>query len=72
MILDVTGIGLMPGDLGRDCLGNGKHLDKYGHFIECCCDECDYLQCCCTEAWQDTCRRCADNTCPRKENNTEE
>ena len=40
MIIDITGVQLTPGNLGKDGLGNGKHKD-----IDCCCDECDYLLC---------------------------
>lgn len=46
MILDVTGIELTPGNNGKDCLGNGEHIDELGEIIECCCEECDYyLEC---------------------------
>ena len=48
-IYDVTGIKLTPGNEGKDCLGNGKHYDKKGKLIECCCDECDYLIACLSE-----------------------
>ena len=43
MIIDVTGIELIPGNLGADCPGNGEHINENGELIECCCDECDYL-----------------------------
>ena len=46
MIIDVTGIVLTPGNGGKDCLGDGEHTDEKGNRIECCCDECDYLQYC--------------------------
>ena len=46
MIIDITGIELTPGNGGKDCLGNGEHVDEKGNLIECCCDECDYLICC--------------------------
>ncbi len=46
MIKDVTGIILTPGNMGKDCMGNGEHFDKSGQLLECCCDECDYLMCC--------------------------
>ncbi len=46
MIIDVTGIVLTPGNGGKDCLGDGEHTDEKGNRIECCCDECDYLQDC--------------------------
>ncbi len=44
-IIDVPGVELTPGNMSA-CLGNGKHLDEDGIFIECCCDECDYLILC--------------------------
>ena len=44
-IIDITGIELTPGEPDI-CLGNGEHLDAAGEPIECCCDECDYLQLC--------------------------
>ena len=28
MIIDVTGIELIPGNNGADCPGNGEHVDK--------------------------------------------
>ena len=37
MIVDVTGIALIPGNGGQDCPGNGS-----GDW-ECCCDECDFF-----------------------------
>ena len=36
-----TGILLMPGDHGKNCLGSGEHPD-----YECCRDECDYYMIC--------------------------
>ena len=36
MIVDITGIILLPGNGGLDCLGNGENG-------ECCCEECDYI-----------------------------
>ncbi len=41
MIIDITGTVLIPGNQGIDCPEIGTHRD-----IECCCDECDYLQYC--------------------------
>ena len=41
MIIDITGIELIPGNNGNDCPGNGEHYDKKGKRIDCCCDECD-------------------------------
>ena len=61
MIIDVTGIILTPGNCGKDCLGNGEQA-----AIECCCDECDYLQCCLDGHDQSACLRCQDMDCPGK------
>ena len=36
MIIDVTGIELIPGNNGEDCPGNGEHIDNNGKVIECC------------------------------------
>lgn len=41
MIIDITGIELIPGNNGNDCPGNEEHYDKNGKRIDCCCDECD-------------------------------
>ena len=64
MILDVTGIELTPGNNGNDCVGNGKHLDKNGNIIECCCNECNYMICCTIMANYDDCKHCSDKQCP--------
>lgn len=61
MIIDITKIELNPGNLGRDCLGNGLHKD-----IECCCEECDYLMCCVKTHSPEECTFCLDTKCPRK------
>ena len=61
MIIDVTGIELTPGNLGKDCLGNGEHG-------ECCCDECDYYRCCINKNFRKECKKCTDTDCPRKAN----
>ncbi len=58
MIYDITGIRLLPGNFGQDCPGNGTHPG-----IECCCEECDYLQCCTAAP---DCASCTDKKCPRK------
>ena len=42
MILDISGIELIPGNQGMYCPGNGMQKDVFGLPIECCCDECDY------------------------------
>ena len=62
MIVDVTGVVLVPGNGGRDCPGNGETYDAQGHLIECCCDEWDDLLCCVA---QTECSRCRDGACPR-------
>ena len=62
MIIDVTGTELIPGNMGEECLGNGKQ-----RAIECCCDECDYLQCCIDQNWHERCKKCKDRDFPRNE-----
>lgn len=54
MIIDVTGVELTPGYLGKDCAGLGV-----------CCDECDYLLCCLEDSDIGDCKRCLDRLCPR-------
>lgn len=46
MIKDTDDIMLNPTNLGKNCLGNGKHYDKNGNLIPICCDECDFYICC--------------------------
>lgn len=65
MIVDCTGIELLPGNNGEDCPGNGMHKDKNGQPIACCCDECDYLLCCLPEYKDISCLTCTDHQCPR-------
>jgi len=60
MIIDITGTNLIPGNMGHDCLGNGKHPD-----FECCCDECDYLICCIDKYYPQKCMNCPNKICPR-------
>ena len=60
MIIDITGVELTPGNMGKDCLGNGMY-----EGIECCCDECDYMMCCFDCNWQEACLYCEDRECPR-------
>ena len=60
MILDDSGVILTPGNSGNDCAGNGSYAD-----IECCCDECDYLQCCLNKQQAIKCNICSDKNCPR-------
>ena len=59
MIIDITGTVLTPGNIGRDCLGNGTHPG-----IECCCDECDYMRCCVETHTAEACQQCQDPDCP--------
>ena len=61
MIVDVTGTELIPGNFGQDCPGNGEHNN-----IECCCEECDYMQCCIQACWREYCAICKNPDCPRK------
>lgn len=68
MILDITGIKLIPGNNGTDCLGNGEHFHKDGKPIECCCDECNYMYCCFVMNSFENCENCTDLLCPRKNN----
>lgn len=63
MIIDVTGTMLIPGNLGKDCPGNGKDTN-----IECCCDECDYMQCCLETHDSSECFNCQDTDCPHSPN----
>ena len=60
MIIDITGITLIPGNLGKDCPGNGEHV-----LVECCCNECDYFLCCIDEEYPKCCEGCKDTKCPR-------
>lgn len=55
VIKDVTGTTLTPGNFGKDCLGDGRHFNKKGKKIECCCDECGYLMCCTEEDYEKAC-----------------
>ena len=66
MIIDITGVDLIPGLRGKDCLGNGTYIDEKGNLIECCCDECDYLLCCMSDL---DCNNCDDIKCPRSNKN---
>lgn len=51
MIIDITGTILTPGNHGKNCAGDGGHIDENGKLIECCCDECDYFLECFSE-WE--------------------
>jgi len=68
MIRDITGTVLTPGNMGKDCLGDGRHYNKKGELIECCCDECPYLMCCVYEDFEKSCTECFDYRCPRCKN----
>ena len=63
MIIDSTGVILIPGNYGRDCPANGENPD-----VECCCDECDYMRCCFDETHFGRCQNCAEKDCPRAGN----
>ncbi|MCI5891782.1 MAG: hypothetical protein MRZ66_00025 [Clostridiales bacterium] len=65
MIIDVTGVEIVPGNFGKDCPGNGEHYDSDGNLIWCCCDECDYLLCCTEDNWEEACKTCFLTECPR-------
>lgn len=62
MIIDVTGVILIPGNQGEDCPANGMNP-----VIECCCEECDYLLCCLDSHRAEQCLQCKDGNCPRVE-----
>ena len=64
MIIDVTGVMLIPGNNGNDCPGNGESAG-----IECCCDECDYMLCCLADHDHAECLVCTDVDCPRAQQN---
>ena len=59
MIVDITGVILIPGNGGKDCPGNGE-------FGTCCCDECDYMICCFGDEKPD-CLTYVELSCPRSE-----
>ena len=63
-IIDSTGTILTPGNLGRDCKGNGLSFNRKGKLIECCCDECDYALCCEETHCKVECEACFDEYCP--------
>lgn len=54
-------IKLMPGNEGKDCPANGEHK-----WIECQCDECEYLMCCIPEYNPSNCKDCDITDCPRR------
>lgn len=59
MIIDITGTILIPGNIGRNCPGNGECPG-----IECCCNECDYMLCCLEDHDPSDCMQCQDRACP--------
>ena len=64
MMINEDKIPLMPGNHGKDCLGNGnfyKYEDGQGM---CLCDECDYMMCCFEQ--EEDCQNCKDDNCPRQ------
>ena len=60
MIIEIKGTILVPGNMGKDCPGNG--LDPE---VECCCNECDYMLCCYVWHYPEKCIACKDSACPR-------
>lgn len=67
MILDISGIELIPGNQGIYCPGNGMQKDVFGLPIECCCDECDYYICCYVNSIESACFVCSDQDCPNRQ-----
>jgi len=63
MIIDVSGIVLVPGICGEDCPGSWENAG-----IDCCCDECDYMMCCLETHNPEECRTCEDQECPHSLN----
>ncbi len=63
MIIDVSGIVLVPGKCGEDCPGSWENAG-----MDCCCDECDYLMCCLESHDPMECMICEDQECPRSLN----
>ncbi len=59
MIIDVTGIPLIPGNCGKDCPGSWEYAG-----LNCCCDECDYIMCCQDAHTAEECQICSDQHCP--------
>ena len=60
MIIDTTGIILIPGNGGKDCPGSWEFAG-----LNCCCDECDYMMCCLETHNREKCYACKDRDCPR-------
>ena len=68
MIIDVTGIELIPGKRGKRCPGGGNCKDGNQEVII-CCNECDYLVCCTSRCYWAYCWVCNDILCPYSWNN---
>ena len=66
MIIDITGVPLLPGNCGKDCPGNWKFAG-----IHCCCDACDYMMCCLETHDPQKCLTCKDTDYPRSPNCTD-
>ena len=64
MIIDISGTVITPGNLGKDCQGNGVLTEN------CCCDECDYMLCCLENHSVEECLKCEDKECPRSSSRT--
>ena len=63
MIIDITGIALIPGNCGKDCPGNWEFAG-----LDCCCEECDYMMCCLEDHDPAECLTCRDSACPHSPN----
>jgi len=62
MIIDITGIKLMPGNGGKECPGSWKFAGD-----NCCCDGCDYMLCCLDTHDSKECVTCMDKYCPHSD-----
>ncbi len=59
---------ILPGNLGRDCPGNGMHHNGRKGKFWCLCEECDYMMCCLEEHDEKECETCMDEQCVRAKN----
>ncbi len=66
MIINEDKIPLMPGNHGKDCLGNGNFYKYEDGTSVCLCDECDYMMCCFPEYSGVDCSTCKVQDCPRR------
>ncbi len=57
--------GIRPGNLGRDCPGNGTHYSWRKRKFLYLCDECDYMLCCLEDHDEKECINCEDEYCAR-------